>query len=75
MAVFIDLWFCQFTNKLSYALLFKLGHSTVAAQGRKWVHEIFYFTIHTDLDGPKVFKKITAQAQVKATFDYPKGIR
>ena len=32
MAVFIDLWPCLFTTKLSYTQLFKWGHSNLAAE-------------------------------------------
>ena len=31
MAIFIDLWSCLFTTKLSYAQLFKWGHSSARA--------------------------------------------
>ena len=31
MAVFIDIWPCLFTTKLSYAQLFKRGHSKLSS--------------------------------------------
>ena len=40
MAVFIDLWPCLFTTKLSYAQLFKWGHSTLSiAENIFFAHE------------------------------------
>ena len=36
MDVFIDLWPCLFTTKLSYAQLFKWGHSNIDAQATEY---------------------------------------
>ena len=51
MAVFIDIWPCLFTSKLSYAQLFKWGHSKpcvclafidVLPDNAIWDHKILY---------------------------------
>ena len=42
MAVFIDIWPCLFTTKLSYAQLFKWGHSRQSHSTRKSILDCFY---------------------------------
>ena len=41
MAVFIDLWSCLFITKLSYAQLFKWGHSNNPVS--KWIIFMLYY--------------------------------
>ena len=42
MAIFIDLWPCLFTTKLSYAHLFKWGHSKQHGTGQKQLTAKFF---------------------------------
>ena len=45
MAVFIDLWPCLFTTRLSWALLFNQGHTSTYVVHSKFYESTFYFII------------------------------